>query len=75
MIWVETPFEHLGRCVFMGRIRPAQCQNPKKNSDLLQSGADSGAVDADLQRIIDTWPELPVITRESILIKVRDAKH
>jgi hypothetical protein len=40
-----------------------------------EGGAESGAFDPDLTKIIAVWPDLPVTTRKQILATVEEARE
>ncbi len=54
-------------------IEPAT-NSPGNSTDSAPGGAKSGALDADLAVIIDTWPTLPETIRADVLALVRRAR-
>jgi hypothetical protein len=58
----------------MGGTGPAHLPNlPEKPHAVNSSGAESGAVDADLQRIIAAWPKLSAQAKRRVVVAVNAA--
>jgi len=50
-------------------------RNPRQIRDSQKSGAESGALDAELARLVALWPMLPVAVRRQIMRLAEGSKH